>query len=114
MQRELYQPILLSIIFIIFTFAGCTQKIERRGIVVDRDTNEPLKDVAIEIYMKHQRGDSLKEKVSTDKNGHFYIGEKRDKDLLFELSKSGYISFVSSLSDENDTIELEKENNRRH
>lgn len=88
---------------------GCENKIERSGIVVDQQSNEPLENVSIEIYLKHQSRDSLVEKVFTDHKGYFFIGEKRDRDLLFELRKSGYIDFVSSLSVANDTIRLERD-----
>ena len=99
------------IIFTLFNMVGCTEKIERSGIVVDRNTNEPVKGVSIEIYLKHQRRDSLKEKVITDKRGQFYISERIDKEELFELRKDGYIGFVSTLSIENGTIKLERDKN---
>ena len=99
------------IIFTLFAFVGCVEKIERSGTVVDRHTNEPLKGVSIEIYLKHQRRDSLIEKVVTNNKGQFYISEKIDKEKLFELHMDGYISHVSSLSLKKDTIKLERDKN---
>ena len=87
---------------------ACTEKIERRGVVVDQSTNKPLMGISIEIYLKYQRRDSLKEKVVTDKNGRFYIKEKIDKEQLFQLRKDGYIGHVNSLSIEHNTILLER------
>jgi hypothetical protein len=86
---------------------GCDTKIERSGYVVDDLTNKPLKDVSIEVYLKNQRKDSLTEKVFTNSEGYFQISEKRSKELLFELSKQGYISHVGTLSVLPDTIRLE-------
>ncbi|MCR9289601.1 MAG: carboxypeptidase-like regulatory domain-containing protein [Bacteroidetes bacterium] len=109
MKKNLKTSILWKMILILFTLAGCNHPIERSGIVVDRQTKEPLQGVTIDIYLKTQRRDSLKEKVFTDSNGHFYIREKRDEDLLFLLQKNGYIGHVNSLSIINDTIKLERE-----
>ncbi len=96
------------IIFTFFIMIGCTEKIERSGIVVDRNTNEPLEGVSIDLYLKYQRRDSLKDNVFTDEKGYFYITEKIDEDELFQLRMDGYIGHVSSLSIENDTIKLER------
>jgi hypothetical protein len=95
-------------IFLLFNLSGCINRIERSGVVVDHETNEALEGVNIEIYLKDQRRDSLKQKVYTDKTGHFRVEEKRSKGLLFELHKSGYMHYTSSLSGKNDTIKLER------
>lgn len=108
MKHILNISITLIIILVLFELVACTTKIERSGVVVDHGTNEPLEGVLIDIYLKHQRRDSLKEKVYTDHKGHFYIREKWSEGSLFELHKSGYISHVNTLSTENDTIKLER------
>jgi hypothetical protein len=100
--------ILLPIFIILFTLPGCTKKIERSGIVIDSQTNEPLKNVEIEIYLDHLKGDSLFPKVLTDSNGYFQIMEKRSKKRSFVLQKNGYIGYVGTLSIMDDTIKLEK------
>ncbi|MGB0431283.1 MAG: hypothetical protein ACPGLV_12480 [Bacteroidia bacterium] len=83
--------------------------IERSGVVVDKETNEPIEGVEIDIYMKTQKRDSLKQEVLTDKKGRFRINEKRDEDLMFQLRKAGYIGFVNSLEIEGDSVRMEKE-----
>ncbi len=108
MKKNSRIPFLSMIVLTLFALSGCNNPIERKGIVVDRQTNAPLQDVSIEIYLSVQRRDSLKEKVFTDSKGHFHIKEKRDDDQLFVLRKSGYIGHTSSLSNANDTIELER------
>lgn len=94
--------------FLIF-LAGCHQQIERSGTVVDRETNEAISGAEIDIYLRYQTGDSLKQKVFTDKYGRFFISEKRNEGLLFDVQKEGYIGFVSSLAEAGDTIRLEKQ-----
>jgi len=96
----------LSIIFLILFLTSCSNPIERSGVVIDENTKEPIEGVYIDISMKTQRRDSLKEKVFTDSNGYFHIKEKRDIGLFFTLEKSGYGYFTSTLSTPNDTIEL--------
>lgn len=95
--------------FTLLILSGCGKKIERKGVVVDELTNEPLEGVTIDIYMKSQKRDSLKEKVYTDNNGYFFMDEKRSTGQSFLIYKEGYIGHVSSLTVENDTIRLEKE-----
>ena len=97
------------VVFTLFALVSCNNPIERSGIIIDRETFKPLQNVSIDIYMKTQKRDSLKEKVFTDSNGHFFIREKRNKDQLFLVQKDGYISYTNSLSIGNDTIKLEKE-----
>lgn len=104
LHRKTIWIIILSTII----FVGCDKKIERSGVVVDNLTHEPIPGVSIEVYLKNQRRDSLQKKIFTDLNGYFHITEKRSKGLLFQLNKYGYISHVSPLSVENDTIELER------
>jgi len=87
---------------------SCKEPIERSGVVVDRDTNEPIEGVSIDIYMKYQKRDSLQQKIITDKNGHFTITEKRDINEMFQLEKVGYIGHVNSLKIKDDTIRMEK------
>jgi hypothetical protein len=96
---------LLSLIVGI-SMLSCQSKFERSGVVVDDITGEPVAGVTVEIYMKNQVKDSLQSKVSSRKDGTFRISEKRPKDQLFLLEKSGYISHVSSLPD--DTIRMLK------
>lgn len=110
MKKNLKTSLLWKISFILFTLVGCNNPIERSGIVIDKQTKEPLQNVSIEIYLKTQRRDSLNEKVFTDRNGHFHIREERDEGQLFILQKSGYISHTNSLSTVNDTIKLERDN----
>ena len=97
------------LILALFTMVGCTQKIERSGIVVDRETNLPIAGVSIDFYLKHQTRDSLKQKVVTDQKGHFYISEKVNETQLFQVYKEGYIGHVNSLAVKNDTITLERD-----
>lgn len=95
---------IITLVFLI----SCTSKIERKGIVVDSGTNKPIENVTIDIYLRHLKNDSLQEKAITDEKGYFHITEKRSKDLLFDIEKEGYISFVSTISRGNDTIKLER------
>ncbi|MFN3315183.1 MAG: hypothetical protein ACK40K_00055 [Raineya sp.] len=88
--------------------ASCQNSFERKGVVLDKQTQKPIEGVSVEIYMKTQRRDSLKEKVLTDKQGYFWVKENIKADKLFVLEKEGYIGFVSSLEKPNDTIFLEK------
>lgn len=107
LHKSAFLIVFLSTIILV----GCNQQIERSGVVIDALTNEPIPEVSIDIYLRNQRRDSLINKVYTDRNGFFHITEKRSKAMLFELSKIGYINHVSSLSVENDTIQLEKSTN---
>lgn len=109
MKKKLKILIIGKSIFMLFILAGCSNPIERSGVVIDKQTKEPIQDVSVEIYMKNQKRDSLKEKVFTDANGHFHIKEKRDEDLLFLLYKNGYIGYTSSISIPNDTIIFERD-----
>ncbi|MEZ4932819.1 MAG: hypothetical protein R2788_11955 [Saprospiraceae bacterium] len=95
-------------IFLVLIIAGCDHDIERSGVVVDSQTQEPIPGVSVDIYLKDQSGDSLMTKVYTDANGYFHVGEKHSEGKFFLLYKEGYIGFVSKLSVANDTISLEK------
>jgi 5-hydroxyisourate hydrolase-like protein (transthyretin family) len=97
-----------AIIGLMVVFSGCENAFVRSGYVVDKQTKEPIEGVLVEIYMKSQMKDSLKEKVFTNENGYFQIDEKRDKNTTFILEKAGYIGYVNSLIQNNDTIFLEK------
>lgn len=88
--------------------SGCENAFERNGYVVDKATRLPLEGVSVDIYLKAQAKDSLKEKVLTDQNGYFHITEKRSKHTTFLLEKTGYTGYVSSLADKQDTVFLEK------
>ncbi|MCB9202031.1 MAG: hypothetical protein H6604_03145 [Flavobacteriales bacterium] len=77
---------------------SCTSKIERKGIVVDSGTNKPIEKRYYRYLFKAFKNDSLQEKAITDEKGYFHITEKRSKDLLFDIEKEGYISFVSTIS----------------
>ena len=99
----------LLLLFVCFSFMGCNPDIERSGYVVDKETLEPIENVSIDIYMKHQKRDSLQQKVFTNYEGYFSISEKRGENQMFQLYKEGYIGFVNSLSVKMDTIKLEKE-----
>lgn len=109
MKRPKINHGLAILIFSLFLLASCKEPIERSGVVVDGDTQQPIEGVEIDIYMKYQKRDSLKQDVITDKNGHFTISEKHDIDQMFQLRKPGYIGFVSSLKAKGDTIRMEKE-----
>ena len=100
---------LLLLVCSLLLLGSCTEPFERSGIVVDRITRQPIEGVSIDIYMKGQRRDSLKEKVFTDKNGYFITKEKRDADESFLFMKKGYIGYTSSLSAKNDTIDMIRE-----
>jgi hypothetical protein len=100
--------LLLKIIVLQFIFISCSNPIERSGYVIDEDSMQPLEGVSVDIYMKHQRRDSLQEKVFTDSNGYFFVAEKRDDDILFLMYKYGYIGYTSSLKVANDTILFER------
>jgi len=98
-------------LFITISFlalAGCNNQIERKGVVIDKVTKEPMQNVSIDIYMKSQKRDSLKDDVFTDSIGHYHIKEKREVDQLFLVYKTGYVGFTSSLSILNDTIRMER------
>ncbi|MFY0674638.1 MAG: hypothetical protein JXQ87_14660 [Bacteroidia bacterium] len=79
------------------------------SVVVDSETNKPVEGVEIDIYMKTQKRDSLKQDIFTDENGNFTILEKRDADQMFQLIKAGYIGHVNTLNIKGDTIKLELE-----
>lgn len=99
----------LLLLLVVGTFAtSCKPASERSGVVVDSKTGEPIAGVSVEIYMKHQVKDSLQRKVSTGKDGSFYIAEKRPADQQFLLEKNGYISFTSALPNAGDTIRMLK------
>jgi hypothetical protein len=108
-MTSFYKAFLLTVI-ITFTlhFISCKKSFERTGVVVDRNSNVPLENVSIEIYLKNQVKDSLKTRVITDQKGYFLVNEKRPSDQLFILEKGGYISYVSSLKKPGDTIRMEK------
>ena len=105
--KTIYSLTAVSLFCILLS--SCQEPFGRSGVVIDRDTNEPIEGVEIDIYMKAQVRDSLKQNVFTDKNGHFSISEKRDADQLFQLWKKGYIGHVNSLKNVGDTFMMEKE-----
>lgn len=87
---------------------ACKPATERSGVVVDSKTGEPIAGVSVEIYLKYQVKDSLQRKVSTGKDGSFYVAEKRPADQQFLLEKNGYIGFTSALPKAGDTIRMMK------
>ncbi len=95
-------------LFAFLVLASCQNSFERKGIVVDAQTKKPIEGASVDIYMKTQKRDSLKEKVFTDNTGYFFVEEKRKKEQLFIIEKEGYMGFVSSLTKPNDTILLER------
>lgn len=92
-----------------FFLFSCSEKTNRQGIVIDKLTRIPIPNVQVDVYLGHLNGDSLKTKIFTDSSGYFFIPEKRNSNQLFFLEKENFISFVSKLSTDADTIELEKE-----
>ena len=108
MKTRLLSCAYCLILSVFLILVGCDNRIERSGFVIDETTKEPIEGVTIEVYLKAQKGDSLTEKIFTDSTGYFHISEKRDKDVLFEINKRGYISQIHSLSIANDTIRLER------
>ncbi len=84
-------------------------KTERSGVVIDKETGEPLAGVQIENYRAFADDKlALNPKVVTDKNGHFHIKQKINIKTLFSLDLEGYYGYVSRLPKQGDTIKLEK------
>lgn len=84
-------------------------KIERSGVVLDKETGEPLEGVRIENYRAFSnRKLALNPEVTTDKNGYFHIKQKINESTQFSLDLEGYIGYVSELPKQVDTIRLEK------
>lgn len=107
-KKSITSFLLLTILLLIIT---CKQDINRSGVVVDSATQQPISGVSVEIYLKNQVKDSLQSKVITDENGRFSIAEKRPSDQMFILEKGGFISHVSTLEKQGDTIRMEKIDN---
>lgn len=106
-----YVIYLLSIFTLVTFSTSCSPKTERKGVVIDRQTRQPLAGVAIELYRSSVTGDTLRQKVVTDSNGRFHIQEARSAGTTFLLSKEGYIDLTSSLPAGTDTVEMERMNN---
>lgn len=84
-------------------------KIERSGVVIDKETGIPLEGVKIENYRAFSNRElALNPAITTDKNGHFHIKHKINENTQFSLDLEGYIGYVSELSKQGDTIKLEK------
>ncbi len=84
-------------------------KIERSGVVIDKETGKPLEGVPIERHSGYMDDKlALNPKVVTDKNGHFSIKQKISKNALFVFSLEGYYGYTSSLQKQGDTIKLER------
>lgn len=84
-------------------------KAERSGVVIDKETGEPLEGVRIENYRAFSNRElALHPEVTTDKNGHFHIKQKINENTQFSLDLEGYIGYVSELPKQGDTIRLEK------
>lgn len=107
-KKSITSFLLLNILLLII---ACKQDINRSGVVVDSATQQPISGVSVEIYLKNQVKDSLQSKVITDENGRFSIAEKRPSDQMFILEKGGFISHVSTLEKQGDTIRMEKIDN---
>lgn len=84
-------------------------KIERSGVVIDKETGKPLEGVPIELHSGYINDKLiLNPKVVTDKDGHFSIKQKISKNALFVFSLEGYYGYTSSLQKQGDTIKLER------
>lgn len=108
MNTNLKTVLHFSVLLALLVTTGCGQATERKGYVFEHQTHKPLPGVSVEIYMKQTLKDSLKTKVFTDHNGYYHITEKRSKSTTFLLHKDGYIDWVSSLTEDNDTVYLEE------
>lgn len=84
-------------------------KTERSGVVIDKETGEPLEGVRIENYRAFSNRElALHPGVTTGKNGYFHINQKINENTQFSLDLEGYIGYVSELPKQGDTIRLEK------
>lgn len=94
--------------FMLFVIVLCSCDCHRKGngIVIDRQTNQPLENVEVKIYLASIHKDSLQNPVFTDKNGKYKFVHNYCKDYMINFHKEGYNSFVTSIK-ENDTIYLE-------
>lgn len=98
--------LLPAIVFSLFLLS-CDCSYHGSGVVVDKITGVPIAGVRVEIYLHEVSGDSLATSVFSDEQGSFDFQLETCSNPLFDLSKRGYIGFVTAQL-EGDTIRMER------
>lgn len=92
---------------VLFLLIACDCTYHGYGVVVDRITGAPVSGVRVEVYLHEISGDSLATSVYSDDLGRFDFELETCSSPLFDLSKKGYIGFVTAHL-EGDTIRIER------
>ena len=106
---------LILIIITSLTFASCDCVQQVTGIVLDRQTKEPIRNVSLGKYEREDTGNSFSRRIYSDDSGRFNYrsvsGGFRDcPDLVLYFSKPGYKTAEMTFDSftHNDTVFLDK------
>ncbi|MEI6815596.1 MAG: hypothetical protein WCL14_03215 [Bacteroidota bacterium] len=95
------------LILVISLFSGCDASQMAKGVILDKDTKQPINNVAMGKY--DYKGSSIEYSKENGEFDWFSVGGTNDFQLTF--SKEGYKSLKVNFNDGtiNDTIYLEKQ-----
>jgi len=97
------------------TLASCDCVQQATGIILDRQTKKPIRNVLLGKYEKEDTANSFSRRVSSDDSGHFNYrsvsgGIRHCPDLVLYFSKPGYKTTKMAFDSfsQNDTVFLDK------
>jgi len=105
----------ITIILITMSFTSCDCIQQATGIVLDRQSKQPIEKVSLGKYEKEDPNNSYSRRDFTDKNGLFNYsstsgGLRECPDLVLYFNKNGYktTKMVFESYTTNDTVFLDK------
>ena len=105
----------LLIIIISLTLASCDCVQQATGVILDRQTIKPLRNVSLGKYEKEDTANSFSRRVYSDDSGHFNYrsvsgGIRHCPDFVLYFNKPGYKKYKKTFDSftQNDTVFLDK------
>ncbi len=91
--------IILSIIFHLITFCNLYSQVKIYGRIIDEKTNEPLRDVIVQVI-------EINKVTKSDINGNYQLNNLPNGKLTLEFSKIGYKKYNTTINSITDEQEL--------